>query len=113
MPCAEGAHSAQHHLAQERLAMELNRFLVIEFLDGKKESFYFPTQTESAVARKLRMDDLLKGQFIVIQVEDELQLYPINAIRSIRMSGLEADKLEDFIGSSLPISTIRGASQNY
>ncbi|MEC5387759.1 hypothetical protein VVD49_18650 [Uliginosibacterium sp. H3] len=93
--------------------MELNRFLLIEFLDGKKESFYFPTQADTAMARKFRMEDFLKGQFITIQVENELLLYPVSAIRSIRMSGLGGPALEEFIGSSLPISTIRGAEQNY
>ncbi|HSD40170.1 MAG TPA: hypothetical protein VLC92_21905 [Rhodocyclaceae bacterium] len=93
--------------------MELNRFIVIEFLDGKKESFYFPRQVDSAMAQKLRMENFLKGQFVIIQVENELQLYPISAIRSIRLSGLEVDKLEEFVGSALPISTIRGAEQNY
>ncbi|MDO6386477.1 MULTISPECIES: hypothetical protein [Uliginosibacterium] len=89
--------------------MEPNRFLVIEFLDGKKESFTFPAPPSSPAARKMRLEDFMQGQFVVIQLEHEIQLFPLSAIRSIRLSGFMGLGPNDEIG--LPISAIRGAEQ--
>lgn len=88
--------------------MENDRFLVIEFLDGKKESFIFPASDGiSPAARKLRLEEFLQGQFVVIQLEQEIQLIPVSAIRTIRLSGFTGIRANEDVG--LPISAIRGA----
>jgi|GEM_PF-3367925 len=86
--------------------MEALRYIAIEFLDGKRETFTFPRQTADSGARKLRFADFLQGQFVIVQSEEELQLFPVSAIRSIRLSGFE-----DTDGSALPPYAIRGAEQ--
>ncbi|WP_341675005.1 hypothetical protein [Niveibacterium sp. SC-1] len=88
--------------------METLRYLAIEFLDGKRETFTFPAQTQDSGARKLRFADFLQGQFVIVQLDQEIQLFPISAIRSIRVSGF-SDAPD---GSALPPYAIRGAEQH-
>lgn len=88
--------------------MKTSHFLVIEFLDGSKETYSFPPQNESLAARQIRLDEFFKGNFVsVVTTEEELMIYPISAIRSLRFSGVpnDADAMR------LPPSTIRQAER--
>lgn len=87
--------------------MQTMRFIQIEFMDGGKENFAFPPQTESEAARRVRLDDFFKSNFLVIACENELLVYPLANIRSLRMS-LSPEEMKTVY---LPISAIRGAER--
>ena len=85
-----------------------SRYLVIEFIDGKKETFSFPRQIEDEAARKLAIAQFLKSPFVIIETTDEVLVYPFSNIKCLRMSSEAISAGE----KPLPATTIRGAEQH-
>ena len=85
-----------------------SRYLVIEFIDGKKETFSFPRQIEDEAARKFAVAQFFKSPFVIIETADEVLIYPFTNIKCLRMSS-ETSSAGD---KPLPATAIRGAEQH-
>ncbi|MEH6467146.1 MAG: hypothetical protein V7722_05905 [Porticoccus sp.] len=64
--------------------MASKRGLTIYFTDGNKASFDFPEQMNPSTVTK-QTEDLLKGQYIMIEADGVLFLYPLYNIKSIQI----------------------------
>ncbi len=58
--------------------------MTIFFTDGNKVNFDFPEQTDPANITQ-QVDDLLKGQYILIESDGSVFLYPLYNIKSIQL----------------------------
>ena len=59
--------------------------LSIHFNDGSSATFDFPTQGSDASMITRRVEDLLKHQYLMIEAEGALLLYPLSNIRSLQV----------------------------
>jgi hypothetical protein len=59
--------------------------LTIHFIDGSKVSFDFPTQTDPHHVSQY-VDNLLKNQYLAIEADGSVHLYPLNNIKSIQVT---------------------------
>ncbi|GAA5184771.1 hypothetical protein GCM10025771_39600 [Niveibacterium umoris] len=83
------------------------RYLVIEFIDGKKETFTFPEQTTSDAAKKLNIEGFLQSPWVVVETENEVMAFPVANIKCLHFSGM----VDDRHSLPLPAVAIRGAEQ--
>jgi len=83
------------------------RFISIQFTDGSKVKYSFPVQSANKSATQLKLEDFFKNRHLVIQVEGQLLVYPIENIRQVAFSAGSGDDLE---GIRLPAHTIRDAT---
>ena len=86
--------------------MAKDRMLIVHFVDGNKLSFDFPEQTDIAAGKQIKIEDLLKGNHLVVEVEGSLLVFPVHNIKYIQLTlpgkGVDASV-------RLPPHTIRGA----
>ena len=61
--------------------MAKDRMLILHFVDGNKLSFDFPEQTEIAAGKQIKIEDLLKGNHLVVEVEGSLLIFPVHSSR--------------------------------
>lgn len=86
--------------------MEHGRMLTLHFVDGTKLSFDFPEQAKIAAGKQLRLENLIKGNHLMIEADGSLLIFPVTNIKYIQLNipgGLGADV-------KLPGASIRGAT---
>lgn len=59
--------------------------LTIHFNDGSSVAFDFPTQPGDPSNITRRVEDLFKQQYLMIEAEGALLLYPLYSIRSLQV----------------------------
>lgn len=84
------------------------RYLVIEFMDGKKKTFSFPEQASTEAAKRIGAERFLDSPYVIVETEGELILFPVANIKSLRLMGA----LDDRHATALPAVVIRGAEQH-
>ena len=87
--------------------MAKDRMLILHFVDGNKLSFDFPEQTDIAAGKQIKIEDLLKGNHLVVEVEGSLLIFPVHNIKYIQLT--LPGKGFDTSSIRLPPHTIRGA----
>jgi hypothetical protein len=65
-------------------------------MDGTKLAYNFPKQIEDASVMSSKIETLLAKQYIVIEGDGIIQLYPVNNIKSIQLHSVP-HKLPDFV----------------
>ena len=80
--------------------MSEKRDLVIHFMDGSKVGFDIPKQVDEGLSISSRMEKILEKQYVVVEVDGVMQLYPVNNIKSIQFYP---------VPKKLPEYVIRGA----
>lgn len=83
------------------------RYMVIEFIDGKKETFTFPEQSPTDAAKKISIERFLQSPWIVVETESTILAYPVANIKCLQFSGM----IDDRHTLPLPALAIRGAEQ--
>lgn len=82
--------------------MSEKRQLTIHFIDGNKICFDFPEQTDPVNITK-QVESLFKDQYLMIQAEGSIFLYPLQNIKSIQVYPAP---------EKLPTNLIKNASIN-
>ena len=81
--------------------MAQTRAMVIQFMDGSRASFDFPHQGAEPQTITRKIEELLKGGYLMIEADGALLLYPLANVRSIQIATP---------GGVLPANCVRGAS---
>jgi hypothetical protein len=81
------------------------RGLTIHFIDGSKVSYTFTKATDDPAAMKMRLAEILKGQYLMIAADGVLTTFPIVNIKAIQ---LPIDGNEE--AAALPSTVIRSAT---
>jgi len=66
--------------------MTIRAGIAIFFNDGSKLSFVFPQQDVDKHTYAQRMERLLQGQYLMIEAEDSLFMFPVTSIKYIEIS---------------------------
>lgn len=69
----------------KKLMNNARKGLSIHFNDGSTAAFDFPTQLSDASSISRRVEELLKHQYLMIEAEGALLLYPLSNIRSVQV----------------------------
>lgn len=64
--------------------MTAKRYMTIHFMDGSKVAYDFPKQVEDQTSVTSRMIKLLEMQYIAIEADESVNLYPVNNIKSVQ-----------------------------
>ena len=80
----------------EEFSMAEKRNIVIHFMDGTNIAYDFPKQVEDELSITSKISKLLEMQYLVIESDGVMQLYPVNNIKSVHVYPLP-DKLPDFV----------------
>ena len=64
----------------------MDRTLTLHFIDGSKLTFEFPQQAPNAAARKLKLDEFLQSQHLVIEAEGSVLVFPVANIKYAALS---------------------------
>jgi hypothetical protein len=88
--------------------MAIEHALTVHFNDGSKMAFGFPEQSQNAAARQLKLAEFLKGDHLIVEVEDEVLVFPVASIKYLAF-GLPAGQKMAKESLSLPKHVIRGA----
>ena len=59
----------------------MERALTLHFVDGTKLSFDFDEQAANVHARKIKLDDFLAGQHLVVEAEGSVLIFPVASIK--------------------------------
>ena len=59
----------------------MERALTLHFVDGTKISFDFDEQAASVQARKVKLEDFLAGQHLVVEAEGSVLIFPVANIK--------------------------------
>ncbi len=81
--------------------------LIVDFMDGTQQVFEVPKPTDPVMARRVRLEMLLEGRFLIIEegtLENAVLFFPIENIRSIRAEG-------NAPGLELPPYAVRNATR--
>ena len=81
--------------------------LVIDFMDGSRETFELPEPASDPLSRRVRLDKFLEGRFLIIEegtLENAVLFYPIENIKCIRAE-------DNAPGLELPPGARRGAKR--
>ena len=84
----------------------MDRVVTLHFIDGSKLSLEFPQQAANAAARKLKLDEFLAGQHLVVEAEGSLLIFPV---ANIKYMALSVPMLESSGGVGLARHAITGA----
>jgi hypothetical protein len=76
--------------------MSQQRNMVIHFMDGTKLAYDFPKQVAAGLSVISKIEKVLEKQYLVIESEGVMQLYPVNNIKSIQFHPLP-ERLPDFV----------------
>jgi hypothetical protein len=85
----------------------MDRVLVLHFIDGSKLSFEFEEQAASPAARKLKLDDFMSAQHLVIEAEGNVLVFPVSGIKYMAFSTPLLDMKG--VAAALPRHAIVGA----
>jgi hypothetical protein len=80
----------------EEFSMTRKRNMVIHFMDGTNIAYDFPKQVQDGHSITSRIGKLLEMQYLVIESDGVIQLYPVNNIKSVQVYPIP-DKLPDFV----------------
>lgn len=72
------------------------RNMIIHFMDGTKVAYDFPKQVDDELSVASKIGKLLELQYLVIECDGVMQLYPVCNIKSINVYPLP-DRLPDFV----------------
>ena len=64
--------------------MTKKRYMTIHFMDGTKVAYDFPKQVEDQTSITSRMIKILEMQYIAIEADESVNLYPVNNIKSVQ-----------------------------
>jgi hypothetical protein len=84
----------------------MERILTLHFIDGSKLSFEFEEQSDNSMGRKVKLEDFMESNHLVIEAEGSLMLFPIANIKYIALSSTLGAK---GAASALPRHAITGA----
>ncbi len=84
-----------------------DRILTLHFTDGTKLSFDFPEQTANMVAKAVKLDEILKGDHLLIEADGSLMVFPTVNIKYLQFTPVNGLNLEDL---KLPRNAIVGAT---
>lgn len=65
--------------------MDDKRGMTIHFNDGSKLSLNFPKQAPNEVAAMLKVDDVLKRRYVLIEADDTFMMIPFENVRYIQI----------------------------
>ena len=82
----------------------MERALTLFFTDGTKLSFDFEVQAPNAMARKLKLEDFMTSQHLVIEADGSVFLFPVSNIKYMTFTSPLLDERE--IAASLPRQAI-------
>ena len=64
----------------------MDRVLTLHFIDGSKLTFEFPRQASNAAARRLKLEDFLESQHLIVDAEGSLLIFPVANIKYIALT---------------------------
>ncbi len=79
--------------------------ITLHFIDGTAQSFEVPKPTDHVQARRTRLDMVLEGRFVIVEVgsvEETVLFFPVENIKCIQVDGSAP-------GLELPPYSMRGA----
>jgi len=82
--------------SDQEFPMTQKRNMVIHFMDGTKVAYDFPKQVAAGLSVIAKIEKVLEKQYIVIEGEGVMHLYPVNNIKSIQLYPLP-DRFPDFV----------------
>jgi hypothetical protein len=82
----------------------MERALTLHFVDGTKLSFDFDEQAPNPAARKLKLDDFMSSQYLVIEAEGSVLLFPVSNIKYMAFTTPLLDAKQ--LAASLPRQAI-------
>ena len=82
----------------------MERILTLFFIDGTKLSFDFEAQASNAMARKLKLEDFMTSQHLVIDAEGSVFLFPVANIKYMTFTAPLVDARE--LAQTLPRQAI-------
>jgi hypothetical protein len=82
----------------------MERALTLFFIDGTKLSFDFDVQASNVMARKLKLEDFMTSQHLVIEAGGSVFLFPIANIKYMTFTSPLLDSRE--LAASLPRQAI-------
>lgn len=65
--------------------MEEKRGMTIHFCDGTKLALNFPKQAPNDLAAMLKVDDVLKKRYLLLEVDDTFMMVPFENIRYLQI----------------------------
>jgi hypothetical protein len=65
--------------------MEERRGITIHFNDGSKLSASFPKQASNEFAAMMKIDDVLKKRYILMEADDTFMMIPFENVRYIQI----------------------------
>lgn len=89
------------------MEMQRQRVLTLHFLDGSRIIFNFPEQTTNAMAKKLRMDEFLASNHVLIEADGSLLMFPMANIKYIQLSKEDTGAFDE---AHFPKLVIRNAT---
>ena len=84
----------------------MDRVMTLHFIDGSKLSFEFPRQTANVAARKMKLDEFLANQHLIVEADGSLLIFPVANIKYV---ALTAPMLEEPDTPALARHAITGA----
>lgn len=91
--------------------MKESLFVVVELNNGERESFTIPLNEKSAMVEKLRFKEFFQSNYIIFSTPDDVMLFPINSVISVKMSIFDQTGWKRDMEPYLPISTFRNANR--
>jgi hypothetical protein len=78
----------------------MERMLTLHFVDGSKLSFEFDEQSDNAMGRKVKVEDFMESNHLVIEAEGQVLIFPVANIKYMALSAGTLGSKET--GSALP-----------
>jgi hypothetical protein len=85
----------------------MERALTLFFVDGTKLSFDFDEQTANPAARKMKLDDFMSSQHLIIEADGSVMLFPVANIKYMAFTTPLLDAKE--LATTLPRAAIMRA----
>jgi hypothetical protein len=71
--------------------MEAQRGMTIYFNDGSKMSVSFPRQAPNEMAAMIKVDDVLKNRYILMETDSTFMMIPFENIRYVQIYPAPSD----------------------
>jgi len=91
--------------------MKESLFVVVELNNGERESFTVPLKGKNAVVEKLRFQEFFQSNYIIFSTDDDVMLFPVSSVVSVRMSIFDQTGWKQDIEPYLPVSTFKNAAR--
>ena len=85
--------------------MTQKRSMTIHFMDGTKVAYDFPKQVDDGSTMSSKIEALLNKQFIVIEGDGAIHLYPVNNIKSVQLHPVPQKMPDYFIRDAVAADT--------